>query len=468
MDTLPPTGELPETGERSTYGATLDPRPGMVLADRYKLIAPLGRGSSGWVWEARHTIIGKSFAIKLLAPRTGSFDDEAAVRMLREAKTLSSLDHPNVIAVTDFGHAQGGTPFIVMELLQGRPLRAVLDNGPLPWRAARAWALQILEGVEAAHREGVIHRDLKPANLFVTDKDDRIKVLDFGLARAPRRRDGPAHAVLEVGAEESSAHLGGVGEVFGTPATMSPEQIGGARVDARSDVYSIGCVLYEMIAGRPPVHGGPAELLYQHVYVDPDPLRELAAPEVPDAVCEVVHRCLQKDPNDRPSDVAQVRAAFDLRSRERSPSRLSMRGGPARAQPATPKPVTWRSVTAACLATGALFALVAAARPGPRTPVRAVELRLPSIPRLAVSSPSLHASLPVVEQAQPKVILAPEDPRPARKQATGRKSPSSSKRRPPPSTPAPESSAVEPPGSAPRAPSQDPNVPDLKNPFASG
>ena len=170
MDTLPPTGDWPDLPDvqgadaAGTYGATLDPRPGMVLADRYELIEPIGRGASGWVWKARHVMIGKQFAIKLLATRTGSFDDEAAIRMLREANTLSRVDHPNVTAVTDFGHArQGGTPFIVMELLEGQPLRSVLDARRLSWRQARVWGVQILEGVEAAHAKGIVHRDIKPA-----------------------------------------------------------------------------------------------------------------------------------------------------------------------------------------------------------------------------------------------------------------------------------------------------------------
>ncbi len=467
MDTLPPTGDLSDVEMASTYGATLDPRPGMVLADRYELVAPLGRGSSGWVWEARHTIIRKSFAIKLLAPRTGSFDDEAAVRMLREAKTLSSLDHPNVIAVTDFGHAQGGTPFIVMELLQGRPLRDVLGDGPLSWRRARVWAVQILEGVEAAHQEGIIHRDLKPANLFVTEKDDRMKVLDFGLARAPR----PSEGRLDGSPAESSAHLRAMGEVFGTPATMSPEQIGGGSLDARSDLYSIGCVLYEMIAGQPPVQGGPAELLYQHVYVDPPPLRELAPPEVPDAVCEMVHRCLQKDPNERPGDVTQVREAFDRRSRKRNDSQIEVRSKPAEPESpvSKPNPFVWRLITGAAVAGGALFGLVAAATPGARTPVQSVELRLPSVTAPAVGVPSLHANLPVVERAEPKFAVEPSPQASPPPRATARpkpKRPRKSKGRTPSASSEPRTAAAVSP-TRPRTVSNDRTNPDLKNPFAS-
>jgi len=466
MDTLPPTGDLSDVEMTSTYGATLEPRPGMVLADRYELVAPLGRGSSGWVWEARHTIIRKSFAIKLLAPRTGSFDDEAAVRMLREAKTLSSLDHPNVIAVTDFGHAQGGTPFIVMELLQGRPLRDVLGDGRLSWPRARAWAVQILEGVEAAHQEGIIHRDLKPANLFVTEKDDRMKVLDFGLARVPR----PSEGALDGGPEESSAHLRAMGEVFGTPATMSPEQIAGGAIDARSDLYSIGCVLYEMIAGQPPVHGGPAELLYQHVYVDPPSLRELAPPQVPDAVCEIVHRCLQKDPNERPDDVTQVREAFDRRSRTRSALRVPVQHTTADPHPPAPapNPFAWRLITGAAVAGGALFGLVAAATPGPRTPMRSVEFRLPSVTTPALGMPSLHANLPVVERAQPKHPNLLAEPRtPAEPPVRGSKSrrPRKTRRNKPVASSDPQTAAVKP--TRPRTVSSDATNPELKNPFAS-
>lgn len=470
MDTLPPTGDLSDVETASTYGATLDPRPGMVLADRYELVAPLGRGSSGWVWEARHTIIGKSFAIKLLAPRTGSFDDEAAVRMLREAKTLSSLDHPNVIAVTDFGHAQGGTPFIVMELLQGRPLRDALRAGPLSWRQARAWAVQILEGVEAAHHEGVIHRDLKPANLFVTEKDDRIKVLDFGLARTPRRFDGRA--------EDSSAQLRAMGEVFGTPATMSPEQIGGGAIDARSDLYSIGCVLYEMIAGQPPVHGSPAELLYQHVYVDPTPLRELAPADVPDGVCDMVHRCLQKDPNERPGDVTQVREAFDRRSEKRSRSRAPVPSASTDQSPAASKssPLAWRVITGAAVAGGALFGLVAATGPTPQTPMPLIEVQVPAVLTPAAESPSLYANLPVVERAQPKFVAEPRTPVTSPRRAVTRKRvhkpkaarvevPRPSSSRPAVVDPAPRTVSVT-PMPRPQAASNDPTNPALKNPFS--
>lgn len=450
MDTLPPTGDLPDLpGVETTgaYGATFDPRPGMVLADRYELIEPIGRGASGWVWKARHVMIGKQFAIKLLATRTGSFDDEAAIRMLREANTLSRVDHPNVTAVTDFGHArQGGTPFIVMELLEGQPLRSVLDARRLSWRQARVWGVQILEGVEAAHAKGIVHRDIKPANLFVTSKDDRIKVLDFGLAQAPVQSEAKA--------DRATGRLV-LSKVFGTPSTMSPEQIAGQELDARTDLYSLGCVLYEMIAGEPPVKGEPAEILYQHVYVEPTPLRELAPVDVPDAVCSIVDRCLRKDPTERPANVTEVYEAFDLRKARRENAAKPSK----RSQPPSPPARPWRYVTGAAVAAGTLLALVAARPTAPKVSLEPVAVEVPAQRRGSFEAPSLHADLPVFERARPKQVVTPEPTEPPKRatrrgRRAGRRAPSPVARatQTRPSKPGPTVNV-------------DKKVPELKNPF---
>ena len=448
MDTLPPTGDWPDLPDvqgsdaAGTYGATLDPRPGMVLADRYELIEPIGRGASGWVWKARHVMIGKQFAIKLLATRTGSFDDEAAIRMLREANTLSRVDHPNVTAVTDFGHArQGGTPFIVMELLEGQPLRSVLDARRLSWRQARVWGVQILEGVEAAHAKGIVHRDIKPANLFVTAKDDRIKVLDFGLAQAQVHSDAKA--------DRATGRLV-LSKVFGTPSTMSPEQIAGRELDARTDLYSLGCVLYEMIAGEPPVKGEAAEILYQHVYVETTPLRELAPPDVPDAVCTIVDRCLRKEPSQRPANVTEVYDVFDLRK---------VRREKAAARSASRRPRPWRYVTGAAVAAGTLLALVAARPTAPKVSLDPVTVDVPSHARASFDAPSLHADLPVFERARPKQAVTPEPLDPPKRAA--RRSHRTERR-----SPSPAAQAT-PPRVAKSGPTVnvDPKVPELKNPF---
>ncbi len=444
MDTLPPTGDFQDVEASGAYGATFDPRPGMVLADRYELIEPIGRGASGWVWRARHVMIGKQFAIKLLATRNGSVDDEASIRMLREANTLSRVDHPNVTAVTDFGHArQGGTPFIVMELLEGEPLRSVLDARRLSWRQARVWGVQILEGLEAAHAKGIVHRDIKPANLFVTAKDGRIKVLDFGLAQAP------VHS--EAKADRATGRLV-LSKVFGTPSTMSPEQIAGKELDARTDLYSLGCVLYEMIAGQPPVKGDPAELLYQHVYVDPTPLRELAPADVPDAVCSVVDRCLRKDPNERPANVTEVYDAFDLRKVRRKDAAKPSKQPSHRDRP-------WRYVTGAAVAAGTLLALVAARPTAPKVSLQPIAVGVPSHSRASFETPSLHADLPVFEWARPKRVVTPELSEPPMR-ATRRGRPAG------PRVPSPVAQATQtrPAKSGPTV-NADEKVPELKNPF---
>ncbi len=451
VDTLLPEGGAeasPQSDAVGPYAPAFEPRPGLVLADRYELIKPLGRGSSGWVWKAKHVVIGKHFAVKVLAPRSGTLGDAASVRMLREAKTLSSVEHPHVIAVTDFGYARRGTPFIVMELLEGEPLRAVLDAGALSWEQARVWGVQILEGVEAAHRQGVIHRDIKAANLFVTARDERIKVLDFGLAH------------IDDEAEARTGRITAAGAVFGTPTTMSPEQIAGAEVDARTDLYSLGCVLYEMIGGRPAVHGESAEVLYQHVYADPDPLRTVAPAEVPDAVCEMIDRCLAKDPADRPASVTDVRKVFDRRHGPRS----GPRSGPSVSKPvpaaSTHSGKAVRRIAAASVAVGGLFALVAAGWPTPKAAIRPVQVSLPTVRPREVAVPSLRAELPVLERAVPKTTASPEPtkqkPR-TRRTARHAGTKPAGKPKPGPTAETPQSI---------RPPAADERVADLKNPFS--
>ena len=441
MDTLPPVGDLPGPGVDASVD--LEPRPGMVLAERYVLEEPLGRGAWGWVWKARHTIIGKPFAIKLLAPRTGSFDDEAAVRMLREANALSSLDHPNVIAVTDFGHAPAGTPFIVMELLEGRSLRQVLGERRLSWREARAWARQFLDGVEAAHRAGIVHRDLKPANVFVcrtSSGEPRLKVLDFGVARSPVRKAG-------------EGRLTAAGSLQGTPATMSPEQIAGEEVDTRSDLYSIGCVLFEMLAGTPAISGEPAEILYQHVYGDPPSLREHVGDEVPEAVTDIVRRCLAKSPEDRPS-IAEVRDAFERRGAPRPTPKKTSDPEVARRW--------WPRLGALAGFAGVGLVVLVAAKPAPPPAMAPVEVSVPAVGAPMPAAPSLQAELPVLERVdgKPRVVAAPPPERRRPRKPRSASKPAASSPTPQPK-PKPQASE-EPPR---RAPEQIDKL-GLKNPFS--
>lgn len=405
MDTLPILGAVEEGGsatQSGPYADALRPCVGMRIAERYELVEPLGRGATGWVWKARHVVIGKTMAVKLLSPRSGeSFEPEAAARMLREARTLSRIDHPGVIAVTDFGYIEGTTPYIVMELLRGESLRAVLDRGPIPWSQAWTWIMQLLDGLEAAHRYGVIHRDIKPANLFVTDR--RIKLLDFGLA-APSRREGPRTRITAVG------------EVFGTPTTMSPEQASGAPLDARSDLYSLACVLYEMLAGAPPLSGDPAELLYQHMFVDPVPLRSRCGPQVPDHVCELIDRCLAKDPTDRPTSASEVRNA--LLDEASTASRIIV-AAPSESVAKPVRRTRWAAIAFFVALIPPTITGIALSSTAPSTTFEPMQLHVSPIGVSAPGSPALRAELPGFERAAAKVV-EPE-PEPTSKQPRSRR-----------------------------------------------
>lgn len=292
------------------------PRAGTVVDARYVLLEPLGRGASGWVWKAKHRVIGKLCAVKLLAPQQGSYDRKAVARMLREATALSKVEHPGVVEVSDFGYTDEGTPFVAMELLEGQDLRSALAERRLSTEEALAWGVQLLQAVAAAHEQGIVHRDIKPANIFVSSKDNQIKLLDFGLARLQQPEDSEAQGPWD-------GRLTPEGDLLGSPATMSPEQLRGEDSDARSDMYSVGCVLYEMFAGRAPVQGKTTQVLYQHMYAEPPELQDFAAADTPDAVLELVQACLAKEPGQRPSS---AQAAQDAAKHWRGDVEPSSRG----------------------------------------------------------------------------------------------------------------------------------------------
>jgi serine/threonine protein kinase len=285
-------------GEASSELPTAGLRAGLEIGGRYRLVAPLGKGGMGEVWEAQHVVIGRTVAIKLLL-RQGAGGPDAAIRLQREAEVIAKLEHPNIVGVFDFGHVAAGQPFIVMERLSGRPLSDVLrDGGPLPWTQARDIAAQIAAGLACAHEVGVVHRDLKPSNVFVLD-DARgrlaIKLIDFGLAKLTQLAPGD-RALTRSGA------------VFGTPAYMAPEQARGEPLDGRVDLYALGAMLYEMIVGEPLWRRSTiAQLVYCHLF-EPAPTIRSRVPEVPAELDALVARCLCKDRAMRPVDTEAVRS----------------------------------------------------------------------------------------------------------------------------------------------------------------
>jgi eukaryotic-like serine/threonine-protein kinase len=224
---------------------------GEILDGKYEIAREIGRGAMGVVYEALHLGLGRRVAIKTLLGQMGA-DGEAAARFEREAQSASAIGHPNIIDIFDLGCTQGGLRYMVMELLAGKLLDAIMRRTPqLPIPLSIHIVSQVLSGLGAAHKNGIIHRDLKPENIFVIDSDERpsfVKIVDFGISKMVGPRTTPS---------PTSARFAGTvaGVVLGTPLYMSPEQAIGQPLDQRTDIYSTGVVLYEMLCGRTPIEG---------------------------------------------------------------------------------------------------------------------------------------------------------------------------------------------------------------------
>ena len=210
--------------------------------NQYEIIAPLGAGGMGEVYRAHDTRLHREVAIKIL-PAEFAQDADRLRRFEQEAHATSALNHPNILTVHDFGLYEGN-PYLVAELLDGAELRAQLDDGALPVRKAIDYAQQIAAGLAAAHEKNIVHRDLKPENLFVT-KDNRVKILDFGLAKLRPPRNVSAGSDVATAKQYTNP-----GTVMGTVAYMSPEQVQGKDLDHRSDIFSFGIILHEMLSGQ--------------------------------------------------------------------------------------------------------------------------------------------------------------------------------------------------------------------------
>jgi Protein kinase domain len=273
------------------------PGPGQLLDGRYKLDSELARGGMGRVFAGVDTVLQRKVAIKLIAsPSPGEL---ALFRFRQEARALAALNHPNILSIYDVGE-YGGHPYLVFELLEGSTLREKLTRGPPALAEALDFALQMASGIAAAHERGIIHRDLKPDNVFVTG-DGRVKMLDFGIAKlvAGAGFDTLTNAPggdVQPEEEDPKTPKTAEGRAVGTTGYMAPEQIGGATIDDRADLFSFGTVLYELVAGRRAFTGSsPQQISFAIMRSKPPPL----GPRIPAPVQRVIERCLEKDPAHR-------------------------------------------------------------------------------------------------------------------------------------------------------------------------
>jgi eukaryotic-like serine/threonine-protein kinase len=270
----------------------------------YEIQSLLGAGGMGEVYRARDGRLHRDVAIKVL-PASFAADSERMARFEQEARAAAALNHPNIVAVHDFGEHEGA-PFLVTELLEGMSLRDTLRDGALPPRKAIDYGVQIAQGLAAAHEKGIVHRDLKPDNLFITS-DGRLKILDFGLAKLTQS-ESPAGNMTVVPTTPAFTNVPNTvaGVVLGTMGYMSPEQVRGVAADHRTDIFALGVVLYEMLAGRRAFGGDTAVDVMSAILKEDPPELPVAARGIPPALARVVARCLEKNP------AARFQSARDL------------------------------------------------------------------------------------------------------------------------------------------------------------
>jgi predicted esterase len=291
----------------------------------YVILAPLGAGGMGEVYRARHVKLGREVAVKVLPAELASHSDRRQ-RFEREARAASSLNHPNIVTIYDIDE-QDGVHYIAMELVGGHTLRSLLKEGAVPPGALLSLAVQIAQGLAKAHEAGIVHRDLKPDNVMVT-ADGLVKILDFGLAKL-RQGTPSTDAVSDAVATETAATREGI--VLGTLPYMSPEQVSGRPVDERTDQFSLGVLLYEMVCGQRPFRGDTAAALVSAILTTSPAAPRSLRREVPSDLDQVIRTCLQKDPVDRYASTADLARAL-VRCAERL--RVGAAGRPLLRRPA--------------------------------------------------------------------------------------------------------------------------------------
>ncbi len=292
----------PNDGTTLTH-LTMEASVGSTIGDKYEILAVIGGGAMGLVYKARHMLMKRVVAVKMLHPNMLP-DAGTVMRFKKEAEALSCLNHPNILTVFDFGISTQGQPYLVTDYLEGQTLGELLESSELvPWQRTVRIFMQVCSALAHAHKNGVVHRDIKPSNIMLTefeDQQDYVKILDFGIAKVITEET------------ENSSQLTRTGEVFGSPLYMSPEQCRGKTLDARSDMYSLGCVMFRTLTGQPAFFGQDlVECLYKHVNEAAPSLREVAPEaDIPEELELIVLKCLQKNQDDRYQSMVDLKEAL--------------------------------------------------------------------------------------------------------------------------------------------------------------
>ncbi len=365
--------------------------PSILLGTPYRLVKRIGEGASGVVWEAEHVELGRRLALKVLAPEHGT-SAAALDRFRTEARAVAKLSHPNLVSITDFGKSLDGRAYIAMELLVGETLDVTLKRGPMPWREAVRIASEAARALAAAHDAGLVHRDLKPQNLFLT-KSGQVRLLDFGVATAlTQPSEAGAKKLTDAQAHQERAMRGFA--IFGTPEYMAPEQVAGDAVDGRTDIYALGCVLYEMVTGTR-AFDGPSSVVVMGKQLRDTPCAprvQAGDRSIPPALDAIVMRAMKKLPAARfPSAEAMCEALDETTA---APARRS---------------ASVRRFMSAAAITFAMFAAAAGSAQWAKTHAAALDVPLPSA--TAASTPtSTSAPTPTPPVALAAAPIAPSTP----------------------------------------------------------
>jgi serine/threonine protein kinase/Flp pilus assembly protein TadD len=281
---------------------------------RFEISERLGEGGMGVVYRARDTFLKRDVALKRIKPGLAE-DPEVRARFLRECRAAAAINHPNVATIYEAGECDGGSIYLASELIRGESLVRHLRRGRLSFEEQLDLAVQLTQGLAAAHEAGIVHRDIKPGNVMVTD-DRRIKILDFGLARLNQPLEHQADGDGDTLTRTRPGHF------LGTPAYMSPEQVTGAEVDATSDVFSCGCVLYEMTSGRAPFSGDSVSETVRRILSEDPPDLDRIAEDAPEGFVEIIGKALAKNPNDRFANASEMAKALTAIRHQTAPAAI--------------------------------------------------------------------------------------------------------------------------------------------------